>query len=72
MCLGDFNEIFYDSEKLGGVDKSESQIKAFREGCKDCGLRDLGYRGPRYTWWNNREEEVHIRCHLDRALANDE
>ncbi|EOY19054.1 Uncharacterized protein TCM_043714 [Theobroma cacao] len=69
LCVGDFNEIFYESEKIGGTDRNESSMRAFRETCTDCVLRDLGYRGPRFTWWNNRDEEARIRCRLDRAMA---
>ncbi|EOX93205.1 Uncharacterized protein TCM_002043 [Theobroma cacao] len=35
VCLGDFNEIFYDNEKSSGADRSVSQMKAFREACED-------------------------------------
>jgi hypothetical protein len=42
----------------------------FRDCLLDCGLVDLGFSGPKFTW-NNREvgeDLVHVR--LDRAVAN--
>lgn len=35
-----------------------------------CGLRDLGYIGPNYTWNNGRDGADFIQERLDRALAN--
>ncbi|XP_016491548.1 uncharacterized protein LOC107811177 [Nicotiana tabacum] len=36
-----------------------------------CGLVDLGYVGPRFTWCNNRRPSKRIWKRLDRILVND-
>ncbi|GAV69997.1 LOW QUALITY PROTEIN: hypothetical protein CFOL_v3_13496, partial [Cephalotus follicularis] len=33
-------------------------------------LRDLGYRGCRYSWSNGRSSVEQIRCRLDICVAN--
>ncbi|OIT38852.1 hypothetical protein A4A49_65613, partial [Nicotiana attenuata] len=38
---------------------------------EDCGLTDLGYYGPRYTWSNGRGPCAIVWKRLDRGLAND-
>ncbi|XP_059458354.1 uncharacterized protein LOC132187948 [Corylus avellana] len=35
-----------------------------------CQLYDLGYRGPKFTWSNKREDGQFIMERLDRAIAN--
>ncbi|EOX99810.1 Uncharacterized protein TCM_008765 [Theobroma cacao] len=59
------------SEKEGGKDRRESQMREFREVSDNCELEGLGFRGPKFTWWNNREEEAFIKCRLDKALRSD-
>jgi len=49
LCMGDFIEIVAQFEKVGGRTRSESQMENFRATLHDCGLGDLGYKGPRYT-----------------------
>ncbi|KAK2648963.1 hypothetical protein Ddye_016452 [Dipteronia dyeriana] len=46
MCVGDFNEILEDLEKLGGRLKSLCQMTNFRDVLDYCGLQDLGFSGP--------------------------
>ncbi|KAK3218381.1 hypothetical protein Dsin_012351 [Dipteronia sinensis] len=50
----EFNEILFMSEKMGGVSRQEVLMDNFRDVLEDCGLRDLGYFGPRFTWSNKR------------------
>lgn len=38
---GDFNEIFFDCEKLGGIHRSPLAMDVFRITVEDCGLQDL-------------------------------
>jgi hypothetical protein len=42
----------------------------FRDCLDDCGLFDLGFSGPKYTWNNRQREEDHVKVRLDRAVAN--
>ena len=44
-------------------------MKLFRECLENCGLLDLGFSGPKFTW-NNRQEGINdVRVHLDRAVS---
>lgn len=45
-------------------------VEAFRDGVADCGLADLGFTGPKFTWSNNRVEPHTVRCRLDRFCGN--
>ena len=45
MCCGDFNEILHPDEKRGGNDRNVNLINEFREVLRDCGLKDVGFRG---------------------------
>ncbi|KAK3211236.1 hypothetical protein Dsin_015942 [Dipteronia sinensis] len=49
ICIGDFNEILWDFEKLGGIRKNWRQICDFREVLEDCSLEDMGFIGPKFT-----------------------
>lgn len=37
----------------------------------DCELRDLGFKGPHYTWYNGRHDSTQIFERLDRFIASD-
>jgi endonuclease/exonuclease/phosphatase family metal-dependent hydrolase len=39
---------------------------------KNCGLLDLGYKGPAYTWTNKRFSSNPTYERLDRCLGNAE
>lgn len=42
----------------------------FWETLEICGLEDLGYQGPNYTWARTRAGGAKVRCRLDRTTAN--
>ncbi|CAB4268750.1 unnamed protein product [Prunus armeniaca] len=67
LCCGDFNEILTADEKTGGRTRGARQMQGFRHAVDECGFKDLGFSGPKFTWWRNSPEEIRIR--LDRALA---
>ncbi|XP_059451003.1 uncharacterized protein LOC132181787 [Corylus avellana] len=71
ICVGDFNEILYLSEKWGGNGRSRSLMADFQSTLVDCELVDMGFRGPKYTWNNGREGKDFIQERLDRAVVND-
>lgn len=71
LLVGDFNEVWYESEKNDWNACDLSSIKAFRKVLEECELKDLGFQGYKYTWSNRRGEDF-IEKRLDRALANEE
>jgi exonuclease III len=70
LCVGDFNEITNQTEKVGTTLRREGQMAQFREVLEECSLSDLGFMGSKYTWNNGREDDGFIKERLDRAVAN--
>jgi hypothetical protein len=70
MCIGDFNEILESLETSSNSIRPRSQMQAFQNTLGDCNLADLGFRGPKFTWWNGRHGANFTRERLDRAVAN--
>ena len=50
LVIGDFNEIISMSEKEGGSSRRRQQLANFVETINLCGLRDIGFVGPSFTW----------------------
>ena len=48
--MGDFNEISYRGEKVGGGERPEWQMRAFSSVINKSKLRDMGFIGPEFTW----------------------
>ena len=46
---GDFNEILFSHEKLGGALRSETVMREFRKAVDECGFMDLEYVGEKFT-----------------------
>ncbi|VAI29049.1 unnamed protein product [Triticum turgidum subsp. durum] len=70
ICAGDFNEALHGEEHMGVRGRDDNQMMMFRECLDECGLIDLGYIGPKYTWSNRQEDGRNVRVRLDRAIAN--
>jgi ribonuclease HI len=70
ICIGDFNEILTMSEKLGGKLRHNNLMEAFRQTLEACGLTDLGFIGPKFTWSNCQEGIGLIKERLDRGVCN--
>ncbi|KAG5604515.1 hypothetical protein H5410_026007 [Solanum commersonii] len=71
-CIGgDFNAIMDPNEKLGGIPHRASKCFEFISTMETCGLSDIGFVGPRYTWCNNRRSGKRIWKRLDRVFVND-
>lgn len=69
ICMGDFNEIVEEAEKIGVVRKPRWQMKNFRGTLEFCQLHDMGYSGLKHTWCNRREGRGFVKERLDRVLA---
>lgn len=67
--MGDMNELLYDMDKSSPI-TDRSRLRAFHNLVKRCGLFDLGYSGPAYTWTNRRFSSKPIYERLDRCLVN--
>ena len=73
VLLGDFNDMTSEDEKMGGLPLNKTRIAFFKNCMDKCGLTDLGFQGPRFTWtnkslaWNGPIQE-----RLDRGLGNAE
>ncbi|KAL2905726.1 hypothetical protein RDABS01_004436, partial [Bienertia sinuspersici] len=67
-CLGDFNEILYDSDKQGGNDRVQWQMTNFREAVDVCGFREIPFKGYAFTYDNGREGEDNARRNLVRDI----
>ncbi|KAG5517160.1 hypothetical protein RHGRI_037799 [Rhododendron griersonianum] len=70
LCMGDFNQVLSVEDKLGGVSPSQNLLSAFHEMISSCGLVDLEFKGPKFTWRNNRREDAFIMERIDMAFAN--
>ena len=69
LCMGDMNDLLYDMDKSSPV-SNRSRMNAFQSLVKSCGLFDLGYSGPAYTWTNKRFSSKPVYERLDRCLVN--
>jgi hypothetical protein len=69
LCIGDMNEILYDMDK-NSPNINRPRMNAFRLMIKQCGLFDLGFSGPAYTWTNKRFSSNPTYERLDRCLVN--
>lgn len=64
----DFNEICYQHEKEGGRQKPVRQMDDFK--AMNIQMEDLGAKGLRFTWSNNRRGAERVWEHIDRVLIN--
>ena len=60
LCTGDLNDIMAPNEKTGPGRPNITLINAFCAYVKQCGLIDLGYSGPAYTWTNRPPVHAHL------------
>ena len=70
LVVGDFNEIRYQSEKEGGAPRPNWQMARFNESINICGLKEVGFVGPIFTWLYQRRDGTQIKERLDQALAS--
>ncbi|KAK6142941.1 hypothetical protein DH2020_023289 [Rehmannia glutinosa] len=72
LCVGDFNEILFNFEKIGGRVRDENKIQNFHSAIQEANLEDLGYTGFSFTWTNGKSGEENIQERLNWFLANSE
>ncbi|KAL5581072.1 hypothetical protein UlMin_013514 [Ulmus minor] len=68
LCSKSHIDVIY--EKSGGGDMAPFLMQNFRECLDHCGLADLGYRGPHFTWYRGNNDTNLIQERLDRMLGN--
>jgi hypothetical protein len=71
VCLGDLNEILCDAETTS-IHVNKYHMRAINSYVKQCGLFDLGFSRPAYTWTNMCFSSTPIFERLDHCLANAE
>ena len=69
LCMGDMNELLYDVDK-NSLNINVPRMNAFKSLVKNCGLFDLGFSGPAYTWTNKRFSSKPVYERIDRCLVN--
>ena len=70
LLIEDFNEIRCQAEKEGGATRPVQQMARFNASINYCGLKEVGFVGPKFTWLYQRRDGTQIRERLDRALAS--
>lgn len=68
--IGDFNDLILSDEKKGGKEHPGYLLQGFTEVVADCGLKDLGFGGHKFTWERSRGTSTWVQERLDRGLAN--
>ena len=54
IMAGDFNEVLIGEDKFGGRLINISRAINFQECLNACGMIDLGFCGPQFTWTNRQ------------------
>ncbi|KAG8474214.1 hypothetical protein CXB51_034100 [Gossypium anomalum] len=62
MVCGDFNEILYGFEKIGGLPRDKGRMEAFRKVLEECNLMDM-----RFTWERGNLPKTNIQERSDIA-----
>lgn len=65
VLVGDFNAMLSRSDRRGCRGNSYGGCSDFQNFMYDCGLRDMGFKGPRFTWSRGS-----LLQRLGRALYN--
>ncbi|KAK3222021.1 hypothetical protein Dsin_009046 [Dipteronia sinensis] len=68
LCIGDFNEILSDDDKTGGLPRNRKLVEDFLEVLDYCSLKDMGFRGPSFTWCNKCDGSNSVQERLDRGF----
>jgi hypothetical protein len=72
LCIGDFNAIIAQHDKLGGRPFPSFSRNNFSYFMNKFGMVDLGFSGNPYTWSNHRYGHSLIKERLDRCIATNQ
>ncbi|GJX88622.1 ribonuclease H [Tanacetum coccineum] len=67
ICFGDFNEILYAFEKLGGRGCNTNEMVDFSHACNIGNMEDMDATGVKFTWSNGRQGCDNVKKKLDRG-----
>jgi len=67
LMIGDFSEIRCQAEKEGGASKPVQQMAWFNASINYCGLKEVGFVGPKFMWLYQRQVGTQIKERLDKA-----
>ncbi|XP_074265776.1 uncharacterized protein LOC141588221 [Silene latifolia] len=70
LIVGDFNQVEYGSDKLSLNKRTISGAYDFNEWRISNELVDIPFKGPRFTWCNNRKGAKWVYERIDRALGS--
>lgn len=70
--MGDFNLISPMEEKQGGNYPSMDVLIEFRNMIENCKLREMAFRGNRFTWDNGKEDEKFTQERIEMVFCNEE
>ncbi|XP_074301549.1 uncharacterized protein LOC141632948 [Silene latifolia] len=69
ILLGDFNQVEFREDKLGGNKGSIFGAQFFSEWKVRNSLSNIAYKGPKFTWCNNRKGYKRIYERIDKGLV---
>ncbi|XP_075654647.1 uncharacterized protein LOC142624782 [Castanea sativa] len=70
IIAGDFNEVLTSEDKFGGRPICLSRVLTFQDCLNNCGMIDLGFSGPRFTWTNRQPLSDLIQERINRVFVN--
>ncbi|XP_074301407.1 uncharacterized protein LOC141632794 [Silene latifolia] len=70
LIMGDFNQVEYASDKLSRNTGTISGTLDFNNWRISNELVDNPFKGPRFTWCNNRKVDKRVYERIDRALGS--
>lgn len=69
IVFGDFNLTIASNEKEGGSMCHLREIPIVRAVMEECGLKNLGFKGPKFTWQQCKREGGVVRERLTDLCA---
>ncbi|XP_074265958.1 uncharacterized protein LOC141588413 [Silene latifolia] len=70
LIVGDFNQVDYQCDKLSASQQPIEGAEEFNLWKLRNELVDIPFKGPRFTWCNNRKGEKRVYERLDKAMGS--